>query len=664
MEKMPILKRILYIIINFLKMIFLYIVDFILYLFGRQEENIKKEIIVVTKELKHGTVTLRDGEYSVPIDPSSLVSDPGNSPDEVLKRKEHIVYKHISNQYDGSIKMFTVTTEMINTIIDEYIEEKEEITLKKLDKEKIKVYELWKEEIIVPKVKIELEKMYIENQDTLKKSISKIVDEELELEKKKVNEVKEVIKENEETEKTIVINNKEDIIIDFHDELKNTNIELSENIAFTATTPFKKSIELKNEVVDILESSSLILSNVEKELIEDKKSIISNTSNIVSKNEEVIEENKVNEVTELSTPIMLEEIKEIVEKKDTIKKEEVINELDNKVSKKDIEVIEQVIEAKEEHKELIKEQEVILEQVKLPNVNINEDSIEDKVRNERYKEDFEDRDYDSLEDKINEALEKIDNFIVMNEKKLTNQQLIQLEKQKERLELTKDKIKRQRDLDIEAERRELENNIHRKEISGLQQHLLNMHLENQIDMTNNLINRIEDLENMSYMRARQIEKQLIKQKLKKAARSATVPALLALPFIRNKYFLFFTGGLIVNRHLTFIGDIFRRQTTPYQELDLSNLVTGRDSLNEALNTTRYNIDYLDAIEEEAKRRYPELMKDSDYLTSINRLKTNLNNNYNRLTRRHNTIERVIYKTKNHVKVLKKNNKKKKLNNAA
>ena len=252
----------------------------------------------------------------------------------------------------------------------------------------------------------------------------------------------------------------------------------------------------------------------------------------------------------------------------------------------------------------------------------------------------------------------------MNEKKLTNQQLIQLEKQKERLELTKDKIHKQRDLDIETERRELENNIHRKEISGLQQHLLNMHLDNQIDMTNNLINRIEDLENMSSARARQIEKKLIKQKLKKAARSATVPALLALPFIRNKYFLFFTGGLIVNRHLTFIGDVFRRQTTPYQELDLSNLVTGRDSLNEALNTTRYNIDYLDAIEEEAKRRYPELMRDSDYLNSINRLKNNLNNNYNRLTRRHNTIERVIYKTKNQVKILKKNNKKKKVNNAA
>ena len=115
--------------------------------------------------------------------------------------------------------------------------------------------------------------------------------------------------------------------------------------------------------------------------------------------------------------------------------------------------------------------------------------------------------------------------------------------------------------------------IYHKEINGLQQHLLNLHLDNQIDMTNNLINRIEDLENMSSIRARQIEKQLIKQKLKKAARSATIPALLALPFIRNKYFLYFTGGLIVNRHLTFIGDVFRRQTTPYQEADLTNLLT-------------------------------------------------------------------------------------------
>lgn len=663
MEKMPILKRIIYIIINFFKMMFLYIVNFILYLFGRDNESIREHIIVVTKDIKHNKVELRDSDYSVPIDPSSLVSDPGNAPDEVLKRKEHIIYKHISNQYDGNIRMYIVTLEMINTIIDDYIEKKEEIELKDLDKEKNKIYELWKEEIIVPKIKKELERMYIDNEDKLKKSITIIIDKELELEKKKVNEVKEVIKESNEVVKSIVINKKEDIIIDFHNELNETAIEVNEQV-FTSNKKIEsKPIELKDEVVDILESSFLVLENVEKE-------VLSN-----SFKNDVIEEKKDDtlDVTlsndkEFDNDVIVDDKEEVIKDSNVLLEDDVIEEIKDK---NNVEEIKKIIEIKEEKKkleeqriELIQEQEVILEHVKLPKTDVNEDNIIDKVKNERYKEDIEDRDYDSLEAMVNQALEKIDNFIIMNEKKLTNQQLIQLEKQKERLQLTKEKIKQQREFDIETERKELEANIQQREINGLQQHLLNMHLENQIDLTNNLINRIEDLEYMSGAKARQIEKLLIKQKLRKACNSVAYPSLFMLPFIRNKYFLFFSGGLIVHKHLSFIGDVFRRQTTPYQEEDLTNLITGRESLNEALNITVNNINYLNAIESEAMRRYPELMFDSEYLHHINRLKRDLNNNYKRLNRRHDTIEKIIYKTNKHIKVLKNNNKKKKVNNAA
>ena len=61
------------------------------------------------------------------------------------------------------------------------------------------------------------------------------------------------------------------------------------------------------------------------------------------------------------------------------------------------------------------------------------------------------------------------------------------------------------------------------------------------------------------------EKQLLKLKLRQACRALSIPSLVALPFIRNKYFFFFTVGLFVNRNLGFIGDVFRRHTREKQE---------------------------------------------------------------------------------------------------
>ena len=49
--------------------------------------------------------------------------------------KEQVIYKHISNQKDGKVRIYTVTLENIDKIINQYIEKKEEINLKKINKE-------------------------------------------------------------------------------------------------------------------------------------------------------------------------------------------------------------------------------------------------------------------------------------------------------------------------------------------------------------------------------------------------------------------------------------------------------------------------------------------------------------------------------------------------
>ena len=160
MQEVPLIIKIWNMIKNFFKMLILYIIKFVLIIFGLEdkEEKVNQEIIILTENLKSGKKTIREPNFSVPVDPSSLTTDPGNHPDELKKKKETVVYKHISNQYNGNIRIFSVTSEMIDRIIDSYIEEKEEVKVDKFDKDLKEDYKDWKKEIIVPLVKIEFEK--------------------------------------------------------------------------------------------------------------------------------------------------------------------------------------------------------------------------------------------------------------------------------------------------------------------------------------------------------------------------------------------------------------------------------------------------------------------------------------------------------------------------
>lgn len=693
MQEVPLIIKIWNMIKNFFKMLILYIIKFILIIFGLEdkEEKVNKEIIVVTEELKSGKKTIREPNFSVPVDPSSLTTDPGNHPDELKKKKETVVYKHISNQYNGNIRIFSVTSEMIDRIIDSYIEEKEEVKVDKFDKDLKEDYKDWKKEIIVPLVKIEFEKKYIKDEDTLRNSLTKILEIELEEQHKKLDKEKEKKQDN----KPLTIKSKKDketIIVDFkrelHPEKKEEVKEVKKEVSLSSTTPTpsnsieeiieqpkeKDEITLSDEVNQIIMASALVMNNVEKVLVE--KKIEQQKKEKSKKKDDAVEEvqepvvvaskddiqlEKEEIKVEVPTPPIQEQEEVKEEIKVTVEKEEQIKSVE--ALKEQEEIVQVQVVEKEVNGQVVQEEQIVIKPIDLPNVDISEDSIERKVRDESYKEDIEDRDYDSLEHKVDEALEKIEMFIIANESKLSKQQLEQLQIEKEKLLITKEKINKQRELDIEVERKDLENNIKRTELDGLQDELRRMNIEDQLQMSQLMINKLDDLNYMAESNAREIEKKLLKLKLKEACRALAYPSLFALPFVRNKYFFFFTVGLFVNRRLGFIGNIFRRHTPDYQEEELNNLVSGKDALNGALNTMRENIDYLNVLEEQAMQRYPELARDHEYLAYLNSLKHRLNANYNRLTRRQNTIDRLIYRTKKNIKVLKRK-KNKYYNNAA
>ena len=598
MQEVPLIVKIWNMIKNFFKMLILYIIKFILIIFGLEdkEEKVNKEIIVVTENLKSGKKTIREPNFSVPVDPSSLTTDPGNHPDELKKKKETVVYKHISNQYNGNIRIFTVTSEMIDRIIDSYIEEKEEVKVDKFDKDLKEDYKDWKKEIIVPLVKIEFEKKYIKDEDTLRNSLTKILEIELEEQHKKLDKEKEKKQDN----KPLTIKSKKDKeTIEEYDKYSKF-LAGKEEVSLSSTTPTpsnsseeiieqpkeKDEITLSDEVNQIIMASALVMSNVEKVLVkkkveQQKKEKSKEKDNVVHEIQEPVvvsskddiqlekEERKV----ETPTPPIQEQEETKEEIKVTVEKEEQIKSVEALEKQEEIVQV-QVIE-KEVNGEIVQEEQIVIKPIDLPNVDISEDSIERKVRDESYKEDIEDRDYDSLEHKVDEALEKIEMFIIANESKLSKQQLEQLQIEKEKLLITKEKINKQRELDIEVERKDLENNIKRTELDGLQDELRRMHVEDQLHMNQLMINKLDDLNYMAEANAREIEKKLLKIKLREACRALSYPSLFALPFIRNKYFFFFTVGLFVNRNLGFIGNVFRRHTPDYQEEELTMISSHR-----------------------------------------------------------------------------------------
>ena len=158
---------------------------------------------------------------------------------------------------------------------------------------------------------------------------------------------------------------------------------------------------------------------------------------------------------------------------------------------------------------------------------------------------------------------------------------------------------------------------------------------------------------MNKEQSTKIEKKLMKKKLKRANRAMTLTSILALPFIRNKYFLYFTIGLFVNSHLNFFSHIIKRKTPEFTPPDLSTIKKGEDSLNEALNLTTTNINYLNELEQTALLKYPELINDYEYLSYINNLKTSLLKQEEKMFKKKKALQKYVSKNEAYTRKLKK-----------
>lgn len=426
-------------------------------------------------------------------------------------------------------------------------------------------------------------------------------------------------------------------------------IKEEEKIEEKGKEDFLSPEPLKVEEVKELKKEKVVEKQPEKDL--DKE--ITNIALEIAAVEEVLEKKLI------QTPP-----KEIKKEQDFLGEEKIIipelvqappkkEEEKQKDSKEDINKQEESKEIKLA-KEIEKETPVIIPKViSIPVLTQMEREIKQDLETESKKENIEDKDYSPVENKIDSLLDQIENFKLINENKLSEEQLEKLNKEQNKLRTYKDEISDRKEIDINNEKLALEQLVSLEELEGLRKELKKLKLEHQIDLEQNLIKKAEDLDYLTQDRLEYVEKNLIKQKLRKALRILEVPSLIALPFVHNRYFHMFTAGILVNNHFNFLHGILRHRTANIEVPDLNGLMRGKDALENAINMTYENIEYLRFLEQEALNKYPDLMFDSQYMLYINCLKEKLMTNYQKLMQKQNHIDKHIYRTKFHLRRLKK-----------
>lgn len=307
-------------------------------------------------------------------------------------------------------------------------------------------------------------------------------------------------------------------------------------------------------------------------------------------------------------------------------------------------------EVQENKINIINEEEIDYETYDLDKVDTFLNNLDNSLKEEIKKEDFEEKNYELLEQQIDNLLKEI---YKLKLKKLDPNMNNKLLEQEKKLINLKNNLSDRKQKDIYIENECLNANIMIDDLNALEEHLQRLHIENNIDLQNYLLYNIEELNNMTIEKAKKIEIELLKLKLKKAIHALEFPSLMALSFIRNKYFLFFTGGLFVNRHLKFFDAILKRKNLEFEPEELAHIKNGNDAFNDAILMSQQNLEYLNYLEIETFRKYPDLNTDIEYIRYLNLLKSKLLKQQEKLLKKEKCYQKNNLKLKKKIRKLKK-----------
>lgn len=677
MEEKTLLRKITDFIKNVIKVIIIFILSIFRSIFSQDKKN--------TKEIKKPNTINNDGketkkdintsnQTSIPDEPNTL-SNPHNTNNEETTNTSSIILdlpkdklNNLSNNLQNKEKII-YTYELLQIYIEEELErtyKDDNFKVKDASKEiKEKIKEL--EEKVIPKILKKIEYKVLTTDKEIKNEVEDVVKEEMK--EKPLFPKKEEIK----IEPTLP-KNKEDIY--FVAKPRKKELHTKEN------TPKKANKETKvitvpntNEITEKLDNAPVMMvknvDDVPKPTIYDniKNATIATTivaaditreflSNPKENTTEVIKEidskiPKSPSITEDEEKIELPAVTSL--KNDIEKETKSLEELTEIQTKLELKIEE--IKKEDSKKEVTdKKEEIIKDLIKdteISAISLTSDSLINDSQEELKKEEFDDKDYDRIERQIDKMLDDITNTYLRYESKMTPKQKAKLKAEEDKLRATREQIRSQKSQDLITEQNYLNEEISYSELDGLQAELKKIDTENKSQVSDDLFRRMEKLDGMTKEQVAQADKRIMLKHFNKASLLLEMTSLLALPFIRNKFFFAFTAGLIIDNHFNFVNAFFKRKINRYEPADLSTIKKGQDALNGALDITYKNLIELDYLEQQALSRYPELAYDPDFIKEVTRLRTNLSNKYNKLMKKNKNMEKYYMKSKYQQKVLKK-----------
>lgn len=673
MENDSILKKIINSIKNLFKIIITLVSASIASLFGNEKKEINKKA-KNNQDKKNNNINNKKKELSS--DSNTTLPDEDNSKsnahdtklfteDDLGLKKPEKLYKVYTK--DNELKYLTLIP-LLDLLLKEDLEtiyKQEKFKLKTASSaELIKVDKI--KERIYPAIIERSEKDILRNSKDIKEALhEKLIDDQIKnplfpnhnlttekhQEKKEEEKISITRTNNSKVEEKVSLSNEitpETPQISISDEIKNIALVGATLTATAAVELLSPTTKKKSEVQEPSKDT-----NSSKENLEEEKALdFELKNNITPVQEERAEDKELEKLKEKIDSKEEKTIEELEKLKQQV--EEKIEQVKEEKKKEEKQKKEQQEEKKKDDKKEDKQEEVIKDLVNdslIIDVSLATNTILDDSKQELSKSDFEERDYDKIERQIDKMLEDISYTYLKYEKTLTSKQKEKLKKEEEKLRTAKENLYDQKERDIEEEQRHLDADILEVEKQGLQAELKKIHEENAREVSEEMLKKIDKLEGVTKEQVANMDKRILISRFRKANIALEMSSILALPFIRNKYFFAFTAGMIVDNHFNFINAFFRRRINKYEPADLEAIQRGQDALNSALDITYKNITELDYIEQQALSRYPELAYDPAYVSQITSLRSKLTKKYNKLMKKNETLEKYRIKTKKHIKRL-------------
>ena len=251
-----------------------------------------------------------------------------------------------------------------------------------------------------------------------------------------------------------------------------------------------------------------------------------------------------------------------------------------------------------------------------------------------------------LEEKLEEKVLELQTCI-LKEKDVGKREILQKELQK--IEKVKE------DIQVKKEEKVLEEDSLEEVIPQEEKELVFLEIKKlQQKQTEEMEQKLlKSLENKSEEEIKQIEKIVAKERVNKMVKRLEIPLFLAFPFIRNPYFLTFTGGIFFYNHLSFLRNLLWRTPRNYEELSFMGLQRGKDALRESKKITAQNILLFSKILEEIFLKYPELREDEEFLNKVEQIQMNLYKEYFTLEKKEKKLAQKKNKINTQSRKLKK-----------